>query len=168
MSALVLPNRLTIRLLAASRNSEQAANYLGSPIAFMIRTFARKRNDYHLGPFFSTASALTVTQSDFRSSVGAALDWGLMDHHAIGDSFSLVEIHACSGDEVRRMATARRANQGFSRHEVTLWESLDGLLARLDSCANHQLDPLHSLRIRDEWDSAVEEREYDLFVQGIR
>ncbi len=170
MSSLHLPKRITIRVLTWSWTPSGAAQdlpYAGPPLALGIQTFARRRNDYHLGPFFSDSDGLvTITGEQLESSVRAHLDWGLMDHADVRESFAFIEITHWSEAEIERAIHVRESGV-FSEHEARLWGSLEQYLHLLRSSANRRLRPPApgaGQRVRDEWDGSRSIYEYSYRV----
>jgi hypothetical protein len=161
-----LPQRLTVRFTTFTVPGFKIVPYSGRPVAIVVHTYARERNDYFLGPCFSTNDLLTVTHDQFVYSIKAHLDWGLMDHAAIEGSFSLVEIRPLWASEVNRAIAFRRSSTVFSKHEESLWRSKQAYLELLADCVNHKLpaveDTQASGRIRAEWSEPAIEREYEL------
>jgi len=77
VSHLIIPDRIVIR--AHFWTPHSTTPYVGQPIAFNIRTFARAKNDYTLGPFFSdSAGVLALTRREFEYSAAGHLDAGAM------------------------------------------------------------------------------------------
>ncbi|HEX6718574.1 MAG TPA: hypothetical protein VF088_15815 [Pyrinomonadaceae bacterium] len=126
MSRLHLPKQISIEVVTWTSEFKDVP-FTGSPLALEIRTFARSRNDYHLGPFFSDPDGrVMITRALLAASARAQLDWGLMDYAPIDDCFALVEIVHWSADHVQRAIEAR-SDGLFSEHERTLWGSPEGV-----------------------------------------
>ena len=166
MSRLHLPKQISIQVLTWTSEFKDVP-FTGPPLALEIRTFARSRNDYHLGPFFSDPDGrVMITRALLDAGARAQLDWGLMDYAPIDDCFALVEIVHWSADDVQRAIEAR-SDGLFSDHERTLWGSLKEYLDLLRSCANRRLSPVlpgAAQRIRSEWDGSQEEYKFEYRV----
>lgn len=109
MHCLVFPDRVTIHARLVGDEGETRA--IGFPIAFSIRTFARSKNDYHLGPFFSDhTGVLALTRRQLELSAQAKLSSGLMDYASVHDGFPLIEISHFSADDIERAIIARKTH----------------------------------------------------------
>ena len=166
MSHLQFPERATVAVLQIKRGA--TAPYDGPQLAFSVRTFARTKNDYRLGPFFSgDQGILTITRRQCELHVAATLDSGLMDYAAISEAFSLVEIVHWSTDELRRALEARSSVwTSLLAGEAELFGSVESLKARLLSAGNSLVRPPFDScgRLRDEWDGRKAEPQYNYTV----
>lgn len=141
--------------------------YQGAPIVFGVQTFARQKNDYHLGPFFSDGSAVRITRDQLELLARVHLDFGLMDYVVLEDGFSFVEIAHWSAADVKRALEARQPEVArgsfFSAHERELWGSPADYCERLRRSASARMRPAPKaggLVIRDEWDGSRAEYAY--------
>jgi hypothetical protein len=166
VSHLVFPDRVTIRVGVWSPTG--TTPYSGASMAFETRTFAREKNDYLLGPFFSDESGiLTITRRDLELSTQAELSSGLMDYASITNSYSFVAISHLSREGIARYVDSRTMT--WTREldgEKELYGSVAQLLDRLRSSANGQFRPATPAygQLRDEWDGSRPIVEYDYRV----
>lgn len=170
MSNLVLPSSVTIHVVTwtgpiqAPRDTPATSR----SIAVSVQTFARAKNDYHLGPFFSENGVIRITRSELERAAAVELDFGLMDYYALAECFSLVEIRAWSAAQVERALGARKAEmkQGrfFSGHDAERWGTPAAYVARLKECGNRNLKDPVLFRVRDEWDGSKRDVEYEYRV----
>ena len=167
MSNLVLPESVRIKVLSwaglvsAPRDSALASH----SIAFSVDTFARAKNDYHLGPFFSRNGVLTITRFELERAAAVELEFGLMDYRSLSECYPLIEIRAWSAADIER-AIARRQpelkrGRFFSDRETEWWGSPAEYVQRLETSGNRNLDDPVWFRIRDEWDGTKGECEYE-------
>jgi len=166
MNHLIFPERVTINVQLWSPSG--ATPYTGSPLAFGVRTFARVKNDHHLGPFFSGENGvLTITGRQLQLAAAAEMSTGIMDYDAIENAFPFVEIVHWSGAELERAIDARsKVWTSLLGGEVELYESMTELLSRLRASGNASLLPARERygRLRDEWDGTLPDREYTYTV----
>ncbi len=165
MSHMVLPDEVTIRVIVWDHGV--VTRYASDPIAIMIRTFARQKADYHLGPFFTDRDGVVkITRGQMLAAVSNVLSYGLMDYVGIEDSFSLVEIAHLSREELQNL------NEHYARTWISedddikeLYASLKELRRLLGAAANERFVPAWaSGRRRDEWDRSAPSREYEYVV----
>lgn len=147
---------------------------MGAPIAFGINTFARYKNDYHLGPLFSTEGRVTVDRARLELLVALHLDFGVMDYAGIDDCFALVEIAHWSRDDVQRAIDARHVEvsrgEFFSARDKVLWGTPRDLVNQLRASASAQMrsaPKVGGLVIRDEWDGSRETYTYTYRVPQL-
>jgi hypothetical protein len=161
MTNLTLPEIATVRLKTGTGQDYRMPN-----IVFSVDTHARRRNDYHLGPFFSDESGvIAITRKLLDIYVEATLESGLMDYTPISDCYSLVEIRLWSENELER-AIRGRQTWGLLKREKDLWKSPEELMERLRNANNRKLLIVEGFsRIRDEWDGSKQEYAYDYYVR---
>lgn len=164
MRRLVFPERVTIR--ARLINNDAEMDGIGLRIAFSIRTFARSKNDYHLGPFFTDdTGALALTRQQLKLSAQAALSSGLMDYASISDGFPLVEISHLSAADIERAIKSRTTHWTQELDgERELYGSVGNLVACYQGASNGQLAPPSPPFSRDEWDGSKQTVEYEYSV----
>jgi len=168
VSTLQLPESVAVRIVTwrGPIASPQDVPYGGPPLAFGVRTFARFKNDYHLGPFFSDQGVVRITRADLERSARIQLSFGLMDFRPLDECFALVEIAHWAPAEVERAIEARgtevRLGRFFSELEAEQWSSPEAYVRRLREVANRRLSAAipGAQIIRDEWDGSALEREY--------
>lgn len=165
---------MQLRTLAGARGRAKEIPYAGPPVAFVARTFARYRNDYHLGPFFSEGDRLHISRQQLDLSVRAHLDLGLMDHVDIRDGFALIEMLHWSPEEVRRAIEFRagEVERGsfYSDCEAKLWGTPSDYVSLLRASGNLRLPPpvrSGGFIIRDEWDGRQANYEYIYHLQPL-
>ena len=176
MRTFELPAAVTVQLRTWAGIPGRATEkgYEGPPLALEVRTFARHKNDYYLGPFFSEGDRVHITREQLELSVRAHLDMGLMDYVDIRDGFGLVEISYWSPDEVRRAIEYRgpEVERGafYSEYEARLWSTPSQYVALLQASANLRLPPpirAGGFVIRDEWDGRQPTYDYVYRLQPL-
>ena len=167
---LVFPDRVTLNVQLWSPSETKP--YGGLPLAFRVRTFARAKNDYDLGPFFcGHDGVLAITRRQLELAAAAVLSTGLMDFDAIDNAFPFIEIVHWSGLELERAIDARSKTWTMLLEgEAELYGSVSELLSRLRSSGNASLRPADERygRLRDEWDGTRPERTYTYTVSLVR
>jgi hypothetical protein len=161
------PKRITVQLCTPDAH----ANWRPAAVrnfAISTRVFARAKNDYDLGPFFSDASGRVImTEVALRALAAGELESGLMDYYDIvTGSFPLVEITAWSGDRVSRAIEARKL-WGVLSAERAIWPTKEALLDALGHASNSSFQINETVgysSIRDEWDNPMLERNYELRI----
>jgi hypothetical protein len=168
VTRLQLPERVLIRVAtrAGPVTARRDVAYGGPPLAFGVRTFARVKNDYHLGPFFSDQGVVRITREELERSVRIELSFGLMDYRPLDECFALVEIAhwspALVEGAIERRATELREGRFFSELEAERWGTPAAYVKRLQDTANRRLAAAipGAQVIRDEWDGTAPQREY--------
>lgn len=161
------PKRITLQLCTPdTRGNWQPAAIPN--FAVSVRVFARAKNDYDLGPFFSDQSGqISMTESALRALAAGELESGLMDYHDIvSGSFPLVEITSWSGERVTRAFEARKS-WGVLTPEREIWPTKEALLGALHSASNSDFqinDTVGYSTVRDEWDDPLLERSYEIHI----
>src|SRR5450432_3316371 len=106
VTKLVFPERARVAVLQGTTGGP--VPWDGPELAFWVRTFARSKNDYRLGPFFSGEKGiLTISRRECELHAAATLDSGIMDFHPVVEGFALVEIVHWSADDMLRAIEAR-------------------------------------------------------------
>jgi hypothetical protein len=165
MSNLVLPERVTIQLIDNHRKPFALSNVL-----LTVCLFARRKNDFFLGPYVSNASGIVeITGLDLRHDIDATYDSGLMDYVAAENAFSFVEIRLEHPDDIDRALKSRTtAWTSLLKGEKERWGTMEKLLNEYRNASNPGLvvNKGSSIsRIRDEWDGSQTQYNYDLMVQ---
>ncbi|HEX8179472.1 MAG TPA: hypothetical protein VF525_08010 [Pyrinomonadaceae bacterium] len=169
MSNLILPELATIKLKTLISQGKYKPgleqDYRLPNIVFSVDTHARRKNDYHLGPFFSDENGLvTITRELLDIYVEATLESGLMDYTHISDCYSLIEIRLWSDNDLERAIRGRRT-WGLLKREKNLWKSPEELIERFRNANNRNLLIAEGFsHIRDEWDGSKQEFAYDFYV----
>ena len=142
--------------------------YQGAPLALEIRTFARRKNDYTWGPFFTDSDGvLSIGRRELDLAAAGHRSAGFMDYAELEDSFALVEIIHYSVADIARIIQAREARWTMLLDgEEELYGSLPALCERLRTSGNHRLAPPTEYygRLRDEWTDPTRHAEYTYFV----
>jgi hypothetical protein len=163
MAKLVLPERVTIQLIDSHKQPLALSNAL-----FTVYLFARRKNDFFLGPYVSKDSGVVeITGSDLRHDVEATYDSGLMDYMSVEDAFSFVEIRLDHPDDIDRALKSRTAAwTSLLKGEKERWGTMVKLLDAYRNASNRSLNVSKSFsRIRDEWDGSRTQYHYDFMVQ---
>ena len=156
MASLVLPDRVVLRLVDGKAQPIRQANVL-----FRIYTFARRKNDFSLGPFVTDADGIaTFTKRELLAEAEAHYDSGLMDYVGIADCQPLVEIQAMSPQEIDQALKARtRVWKQLLRGERGRWKDIEELRDVYRAAANIRVSvkPVQVL-----WDGSQHEFEYTI------
>ena len=167
MRTFVFPEQATVQLMQVSGNGQRIPLPLAG-VALGVRVFARAKNDYHLGPFFSDAAGrIMIDRRALEASAAAELDSGLMDYARITDAHPVVELRIWTGDDIRGALKARET-WGLLPAERALWPSLDDLRRALNAAPNGRLrtaTTAGSAYIRGLWDGSELSPAYELLVQ---
>lgn len=99
MEAIILPEHVVLRLIAASGEPLRLARVL-----FVVRVFSMVgKNDLLLGPFATDENGVaSVKGEEIQASVASNYDAGLMDHGPLSTYHALVKITVREPDEVER------------------------------------------------------------------
>ena len=169
MSSLAFPARVVVRTQVFEGG--RLRPYQGSPLVFGVQTFARAKNDYHLGPLFTDERGiLIVTNRQLELCASAELSTGLMDYVDVHDAFSFVEIVHWAPEEVARAIRARTSTwTSLLDGEEELYGSIEALLTRLRQSGNDQFAPPAATygRLRDEWTDPARVVEYSYSVTRV-
>jgi hypothetical protein len=154
MASLILPQKVTLRLVNSERKQLRVPNIL-----FLIHTFANYRNDFELGPFVSDADGVvTITRRELLADADAHYDSGLMDYRAVEDRKDAVEIRAMESQQVEKALDARtRTWTGLLRGEFRRWADIEELRNVYRTAANKRIS---AQALRVQWNGSQSEVEY--------
>jgi hypothetical protein len=154
MASLVLPEKMTLRLVDSERKQLRLPNVL-----FFVRAFAKYKNDFDLGPFVSDADGIvTITRHGLLAETNAHSDSGLMDYRSVQDCKEVVEIRAMESHEVEKALYARtRIWTGLLRGESERWANIEELINVYRTAANKRIS---AQPLRVSWDGSQAEVEY--------
>ena len=163
MARLCLPELVTVRLL-----SWQSEPFRCADILVGVRTFARAKNDFHLGPFATNADGIcTFTKQDLHAEAEAHYDTGLMDYRSIEDCYPLVELSLFSPEHISKALKARTEIWTCQLNgENKRWKSIEELISlyRRASAAIQTIDG-YIPYIRGEWAEPGANFEYSFYVR---
>ncbi|MGA7192603.1 MAG: hypothetical protein WBW94_03155 [Anaerolineales bacterium] len=151
MENLVLPDFVQIQL-----------NFLGdkffnlSNLVLVISCFARKKNDFHLGPFFSTEEGVfRIDHSTLEIAELSTIDSGIMDYHRITNCYPDVQISLETVDDIKRIIKGRDV-WGVMQREKPIYKNKTELLARLsDGLNKREKIVANPEKISVRWDGSV-------------
>lgn len=154
MASLLLPEKVTLRLVDSERKQLRVSNIL-----FFVHAFANYKNDFDLGPFVSDADGIvTITRDGLLAEANAHYDSGLMDYRSLEDCKEVVEIRAIESQEVEKALDARtRIWTGLLRGESERWANIEELRNVYRTAANKRIS-VQPLRVQ--WDGSQREVEY--------
>jgi hypothetical protein len=156
---LVLPEEVTIRLL-----SEDRTPFRVPEVIVEIYTSGCRKNNYHLGPFFSDADGVvTITREMLERAASDELATGLMDYGGIGECAPDVAIRPWTKSEVTRAVEAREYWTSLLPGEAAEYRSIDELIQRYTQAANHRLR-FGGVAPQDRWDGSRARVEYEYVV----
>ena len=165
MSSLILPESVTVRLVSASGEPFCCADIL-----IHVRTFARHKNDFHLGPYATNSGGFcTFTKQEMLADERTHFDAGLMDYTGIKDCFSLVELSLDTEKDVSATIECRKTVwTNLLNGESERWRSIEELLAQYERAliATQSINP-GGMPIRAEWSEPAENREYSFIVSRL-
>lgn len=131
-------------------------------IIVMVHIFAMRKNDYHLGPFFTNENGeLEINKEILEISTEAELQTGLMDYRKVDECSPLVEISILSEGEITNLIKGRTL-WGIIGREKKLYNTKEELLNRIKKCNNNLVLP-NSLRVIWNKDTPSE-LSYDVFT----
>ena len=134
---MIFPNSLNIFL----KNRINGEKLKIENVIISIHLFAKYRNDYHLGPFFSNEMGEYFLNSNILiASAEAELATGLMDYEDYHNCKDEAVIKILSVFEVSRLKNARKM-WGILKDEKSLYESKEQLLSRIELSNNHKIEP---------------------------
>lgn len=162
MTKFILPDKITVRLVKPRHQDFSVDNIL-----LYIKTNARHKNDFYLGPFVSDKNGvITITKNDLDNEVTATYESGLMDYSSIENSFTFVELRLYDQDEIDKIIESRtKAWTSLLKGEKERWTSINHLVDTLKKSNNKHLllyDP--TKRIRADFDGTQNEYEFQLDV----
>ena len=125
MSKLILPDKIRVRLVKPRQLDLPVDNIL-----LYIKTHARHKNDFELGPFVSDKDGIiTISKSDLDNEVAATYDSGLMDYSSIDSNFSFVELRLYDQVEIDKLIESRtKAWKTLLKGETERWTSMNHLV----------------------------------------
>lgn len=162
MGNLVLPQKVTVQLIDGF-----GAPFEISDVIVTVHLFARHKNDFYLGPYFSDNSGkVIISNKDLVLSIKSTLSSGLMDYYPVNDCYSFVEVFVDQPEDVARALNARE------KYWVTLldgekerWGTMKNLLSVYRRAKNKEIKISKELsRVRDEWGGEKDECVYNLLV----
>jgi len=143
---LVVPSQITIEIEPSDAIPVVAGAIAG------IRCFARKKNDYHLGPVFADASGVMhVMRAEIELLAAAQLETDLMGLAPLTSAFPFVELRLWRRSDIERAIEGRR-RWGLVGEEPALYESVESLIEKYENSVSRNLDDVACPpRVRDEW-----------------
>jgi len=157
---LIFPDKVEIQLL-----DPDGQPYLVEDVTLIIRTFARYKNDYHLGPFFSNKRGLvTITKEALKAEVAESISYALMDYVDVNTCYPLISIYLIPQERVNLIIDRLQAGR-ITERELELWNSAEELMEKYKNSGNKDLRISdNDIGIRDEWDSSKDEYAYTIIV----
>ena len=106
-----------------------------SEIAIRIHVFARKQNDYLLGPYFSNDEGIIeISKEEIEYEIQATLDSGLMDYFPIEDALTMAKIYPYSSMEIEKMIKTRKNSwRMLLKGEDKRWKTIRELINKLEN-----------------------------------
>ncbi len=166
MSNIVFPNEVFITLRDA-RNQPLAI----SNILFQVHTFARRKNDFFLGPYPTKEQGIAhFTKTELEMDVQATYDSGLMDYMNVGDCSSFVEIELLSERQIQQALKSRtEVWVRLLKGERERWGTMENLLRAYRESRNRELNVEEDFsKIRAEWDGTQATCTYDFVVSPVK
>lgn len=157
-----LPDKITITLI-----KQRQQDFPPDNILLYIKTYARHKNDFYLGPFASDKNGvITITKNDLDNELTATYESGLMDYSSIENSFTFVELRLYDQDEINKMIESRtKAWTSLLVGEKERWTSINHLVDTLKKSNNkHLLLSESTKRIRVDFDGTQNEYELQLDI----
>lgn len=134
---MIFPKFLQIQILSIDKKP-----IIYADIIIGITLIAPRKNNYHLGPFFTNNKGIvTLSERDLLISVEAELETGLMDYCSYRECSKEVMIEVFDYKDLAKLIHGREA-WGLVGKEALLYESKEKLLERIKACNNHLLDPV--------------------------
>ena len=162
MNKLIIPDKVTIRLIKQRQQDFPVDNIL-----LYIKSYARHKNDFYLGPFVSDKEGIiTITKEDIENEVTATYESGLMDYSGIENCFTFVELRLYDQDEINKMIESRsKVWTSLLKGEKERWTSINHLIETLKKSNNKHLLLYNSTkRVRADFDGAQNEYEFQLDI----
>jgi carboxypeptidase C (cathepsin A) len=162
MTKFILPDKITVKLIKQRQQDFPVDNIL-----LYIKTSARHKNDFYLGPFVSDKNGVvTITKNDINNEVTATYESGLMDYSSIENSFTFVELRLYDQDEIDRMIQSRtKVWTSLLKGEKERWTSINHLVDTLKKSNNKHLLLYDSTkRIRADFDGTQNEYEFQFDI----
>jgi hypothetical protein len=154
MASLLLPDKVVLRLVDSASNPFRVANVL-----FFIHTFAKRKNDFTLGPFVTDREGVvTITKQDLLAETTAHYDSGLMDYDAVENCQPIVEIASMKPSEIETALEARtRIWRRLLRGQSERWGTIEDLRNLYRTASNNRIS---AQPVRARWDGSASECEY--------
>jgi len=162
MTKFLLPDRIIVKLVKQRQQDVTIDNIL-----LYIKTNARHKNDFNLGPFVSDKNGIiTITKNDLDNEVTATYESGLMDYSSIENSYSFVELRLYDQNEIDKMIESRTKSwTSLLKGEKERWTSINHLVDTLKKSNNKHLLLYDSTkRIRADFDGTQNEYEFQLDI----
>ena len=162
MTKFILPEKITVRLVKPEQQ-----DFSIDHILLYIKTNARHKNDFYLGPFVSDKDGvITITKNDLDNEVIATYESGLMDYSSIENSFTFVELRLYDQDEIKKMIKSRtKVWTSLLKGEKERWTSIDHLVDTLKKSNNKLLQLYDSTkRVRADFDGTQNKYEFQLEI----
>jgi hypothetical protein len=129
------------KILKISLVSKDGKQIMLSDVVFSITLFAPKKNNYHLGPFFSTNSGtLELDEERLTISAEAVLDSGIMDYCHYSDCSDKVMIEILDSEQLNNLIKGTNL-WGLLKDEEILYGSKEILLKRIKNNKNDLVGP---------------------------
>jgi hypothetical protein len=162
LAGFVFPEMVTIRLVTPHGEGTEPLRLAG--IAFRVKTFHCRKNDYNLGPFFSDGDGVVaITSRALALSASSTHATGIMDYGLTVECGADVELVHWSPSDIMRAEEARRLTWTHALPgEEELYGSLEELLRRFREAPNDRVD--RATPIRDRWDGSRSLVEYQYLV----
>lgn len=164
MTQLIFPASVTVRLMTVLKRTEEP--FHSPDAALFVRTFARRKNDYHLGPFFSDPEGIVAIDGAVCQRLADAhLEMGIMDRYRVSECFSLVELYHLA-DQHLESAIAAVKEYGVPANQEWFCPK-DEMLKRYRAAKNMNLQEV-LFPLRDEWEGKGEATyTYHVFRRGV-
>jgi hypothetical protein len=134
-----------------------------------VHAFARRRNDYSLGPFPTGSNGIArITKADLQAGVSDNLAADLMGHSDISDCHSSVEISLWTPDKILRIHDFRLSHwTSLLPGEQKRWSSMADMFALYSRAllATRSLSDLCASAFRADWTDCAAKYSYDLRLQ---
>jgi hypothetical protein len=159
MESIVLPERVVLRLVNLDGTALRIPNVL-----FTVRAFARRKNDFDLGPFVSSEEGVvSITKSELLAEANAHSDSGLMDYERIENCKPEVVIDAMTPRAIDKALESRaKVWTMLLGDEAQRWGTLENLRNTYRKAANSSIS-VKALSAR--WDGTSPEYEYSAVAQ---
>jgi hypothetical protein len=165
MPNLLFPELVTVRLVTSS-----GAPFRCADILVNIHLSARRKNDFHLGPYPTNAEGVaSFTREDMRASVDDTYASGLMDYGPVEECFPRVLILLSTPESISKALEARtKVWTLLFKGEKRRWKSIEELrsLYRRAAEAIQNISVLPPARLQAEWTNATAKYEYSFEVEA--
>ena len=133
---MIFPKNLELSILPKDKKQSMLADIIVS-----ITLFAPKKNDYHLGPFFSdNHGVIKIEEKQLIISAEAVLSSGIMDYCKYSDCSEKVMIEILDSNKLNMLINGRGI-WGITKDEALLYGSKEVLLNRIKNSKNHLVEP---------------------------